>query len=142
MTLPFIDGILATPQEASMLIGGGVAAVLHYGCGMFSGKRCEPGKLLMFVLSAAGMVAGVYVFVAALKATFSQSAVTLSYQNAVWAGLGGLCVSLFTFDLLVTELKTLVRRTEPLIKPIIMQEGDQTKPHSGLTSRQSTTHEN
>jgi uncharacterized membrane protein len=138
MTL--VDGILSTPQEASMLIVGGMAAVLYYGCGMYSGRRCEPGKLLIFVGSAAGMVAGVYVFFEALKATFSKSALTFSYQNAVWAGIGGACVALFTFDLLVTELKTIIRKQESLVKPIIMQQDRQTIQLPDSQSRQSTTH--
>jgi len=108
---------------------------------MLGGKRCEPGKLLVFVGSAAGMVAGVYVFFEALQATFSKTALTLSYQNAVWAGIGGACVALFTFDLMVTELKMLTGRVN-LVKPIALQQGVEPKTHADLQSQQPTIHEN
>jgi uncharacterized membrane protein len=141
MTIPtFLDAVLSTPQESAMLIGGGIAAVLHYACGMFSGKRCEPGKLLLFVGSAAGMIAGVYVFFEALKATFSQSAITLSHQNAVWAGIGGACVALFTFDLLVTELRMLAQKPERPVTPIVMRPDDHTS-YKDAPSPKSTTRE-
>jgi hypothetical protein len=114
-----IDQLLAVPQSASMLIVGGIAATLHFGCGMSSGRRCDPGRLIMFAASAAGMVAGVYVFSSAMKAALSPgTAVPGLEQNSVWAGLGGLCVAIFTLDLLITELKSLFRRA---VDPFLTQ---------------------
>jgi hypothetical protein len=77
----------------------------------------------MFVGSAAGMVAGVYVFFEALRATFSHTNLTLSYQNAVWAGIGGACVALFTLDLMITELKTLLAKKEVVVMPLVVPLG-------------------
>jgi uncharacterized membrane protein len=103
-----------------MFILGGIAAVIYYGCGMARDRRCEPGRLLIFVASAIGMVAGVYVFCEALKSTFLKTPIIVNFQNAVWAGIGGACVAVFTLDLLVTELKAVLRPT--IVNPIKPQD--------------------
>jgi hypothetical protein len=47
----------------------------------------------------------------------------------LWAGIGGVCVSLFTFDLLATELKELAK-----VEPIPIQQVD-SLPEKDTSSR-------
>ena len=101
-----------------MLVAGGAAIAMHLACGLVNGKRCDPGRLMIFAGSAAGTVAGVYVFFEALRATLSTGSTSHAYQNSVWAGLGGLAVSAFTLDLLISEIRLLLKKpVEPIMQP-------------------------
>jgi hypothetical protein len=119
-----VKSVLNTPQPAAMLIAGGIAMLLHYGCCMRNNRRCDPGRLIMFTASTAGMVAGVYVFFEALRYSFSTNPLSSLQQNAVWAGIGGGCVAIITFDLLVNELRSLFKKTDQTVEPILTQPND------------------
>lgn len=109
-----LDSVLSVPQEAAMLIAGGIATLLYLLCGgVLKGKRCNTSRLLMFVTNAAGMVTGVYVFCSALKYALAphKGGDSASYQNPVWAGLCGLAVAALTLDNLIKELRSLRNRT-------------------------------
>ena len=112
--MTFIASALSLPQDAAMLIAGGIATILYFLCsGVLKGKRCNTSRLLMFAASAAGMVAGVYVFFSALNYALAphKGGDPGSYQNSVWAGLGGMAVAAFTLDILIDELRALLSRT-------------------------------
>jgi Flp pilus assembly pilin Flp len=132
----YVDQILSVPQDAAMLIGAGIASVLHLGCGMAKGRRCEPGRLALFTASAAGMVAGVYVFFEALKATFS-SIPSAMRQHAVWAGIGALAVAAFTLDLLITEIKAFFQRVDPILTETKIGLDTQPSPQSQESTTQA-----
>src|SRR5258706_1867083 len=112
MTL--IASALSLPQEAAMLIAGGIATILYFLCsGVLKGKRCNTSRLLMFAASAAGMGAGVYVFFSALNYALAphKGGDSGSYQNSVSACFGGMSVAAFTLDILIDELRALLSRT-------------------------------
>jgi uncharacterized membrane protein len=116
-----VRSVLNTPQSAAMLIAGGIGVLLHYGCSVHNKRRRDPGRLVMFGASAAGMVAGVYVFFEALRSAYSTTAPSGLQQNAVWAGIGGACVAVFTFDLLLNELRSFSGKTDQAVEPILTQ---------------------
>jgi hypothetical protein len=116
-----VKSVLSTPQAAAMLIAGGVGVLVHYGCAVHNNRRCDPGRLMMFAASAAGMVAGVYVFFEALRSIYSTNAPVGLQQNAVWAGIGGACVAVFTFDSLLNELRSVFKKIEQTVEPILTQ---------------------
>jgi hypothetical protein len=41
-----------------MIAAGALAMSFHYGCSLYCGKRCEPGRLILFAGRAAAVVAG------------------------------------------------------------------------------------
>src|SRR5260221_12046635 len=97
--MTFIASALSLPQDAAMLIAGGIATILYFLCsGVLKGKRCNTSRLLMFAASAAGMVAGVYLFFSALNYALAphKGGNPGSYQNSVSAGCGCMGVSACT----------------------------------------------
>ncbi len=90
-----------------MIVAGALAMSFHYGCSLYCGKRCEPGRLILFAGSAAAVVAGVYVFFQALDATLNPSNSPAGMQNAVWAAIGGLAVAFFTLDFIINETRSI-----------------------------------
>jgi uncharacterized membrane protein len=135
-----VQSVLNTPQSAAMLIAGGIGIVLHYGCAVCTKRRFEAGRLMMFAASAAGMVAGVYVFFEALKSVYSASTPLGFQQNAVWAGIGGGCVAMFTFDLLLNELRSFFNKREQTVDPILTVPTVESDQRSIPQSPKPTTH--
>ena len=99
--------IAPVPQEASMIVAGGLAMAFHFGCSIYCKRRCDPGRLIMFAGSTVAVVAGVYVFFQALNATMNPQSQPIGMQNAVWAAIGGLAVAFFTLDFIINEVHLL-----------------------------------
>src|SRR5271170_812704 len=93
------------PQEASMIVAGGVAMAFHYGSCFYCKRRCDPGQIVLFAGSAVAVVAGVYVFFEALDASLSPRTAPAGMTNAVWASIGGLAVAFFALDVIFNEIR-------------------------------------
>jgi len=114
------------PQEASMIVAGGLAMAFHFACSVYCKKRCDPGRLILFAGSTAAVVAGVYVFFQALNSSLNPANEPVGMQNAVWAAIGGLGVAFFTLDFIINEVHSLFRKpVEPRVIDHISDPSDQ-----------------
>lgn len=79
----------------------GTLTVLYWVVTMCRKNGSQPHTLLMFAVNVIGVVTGIYMFVGAF------TLMNTSAQNGILSGITGLCISLFTAQNIINELKAL-----------------------------------
>lgn len=80
----------------------------YFGCSILRIGGCKLEKFVMFILYVISMVTGVYIFFGAFKVAEPSS------QNAVWGGVTGFILMLYSLEKIYAEFKLLfVSAVEP-----------------------------
>jgi hypothetical protein len=86
--------------KVTIIIAAAIA-VAFWLCSMWKKGECKLESLVILVMNLVGAVTGVYIFLGAYW--FGDN----SAQNAIWGGITGVCMTLYTLEKVIATFRRL-----------------------------------